>query len=133
MHHAHTVVTLDPTAAFAPAYIIPLGIAGYSLPLATNVIATSLIVWKLWWMLRRGTPGTLAGPFGGGRAVTNAVVVVVESGPGRSAGRGRPLFLRSSRSSHSRLHGRPDICECCVEILELSTNATWNSRASHLR
>ena len=80
MHHAHTVVTLDPTAAFAPAYIIPLGIAGYSLPLATNVLATSLIVWKLWWMLRRGTPGTLAGPFGGGRAVTNAVVVVVESG-----------------------------------------------------
>ncbi|RPD75657.1 hypothetical protein L226DRAFT_428175, partial [Lentinus tigrinus ALCF2SS1-7] len=80
MEVAHVVVTLDPTAPFAPAFIIPLGIAGYSLPLATNVIATALIVSKLWWMLHVGTKETLSGPFGAGRTVKNAAAIVMESG-----------------------------------------------------
>ena len=80
MELAHVVVTLDPTAPFAPTFIVPLGIAGYSLPLVTNVIATALIVHKLWWMLRAGEDETLTISSSAGRMVKNAAAIIVESG-----------------------------------------------------
>ncbi|RPD61380.1 hypothetical protein L227DRAFT_500506 [Lentinus tigrinus ALCF2SS1-6] len=80
MEVAHIVVTLDHTAPVAPTALVPLGIAGYSLPLATNVIATTLIVSKLWWILRKAAQETLTGPFGAGRTIKNAVTIVIESG-----------------------------------------------------
>lgn len=45
---AHLVLALDPTAPAPPSYIIPLGLAGYCLPLCTNVMVTSLIVYRIW-------------------------------------------------------------------------------------
>ncbi len=80
MEVAHIVVTLNHTAPVAPVALVPLGIAGYTLSLATNVTATTLIVYKLWWMLRKAMQESLTGPSGAARAVQSAVMIVVESG-----------------------------------------------------
>lgn len=49
------VATLNPTSPLPPPSIVPLGLAGYALPLCTNVLTTGLIVGKLWWTLRRSS------------------------------------------------------------------------------
>ncbi|EMD39639.1 hypothetical protein CERSUDRAFT_81022 [Gelatoporia subvermispora B] len=48
----HLVVAVAPTAPVAPAALVPLGTAGYALPLCTNVMVTSLIVGRIWWTSR---------------------------------------------------------------------------------
>ncbi|KAI0676374.1 hypothetical protein C8Q78DRAFT_987045 [Trametes maxima] len=80
MEVVHLVVTLDPTSPVAPAALIPLGLAGYALPLATNVLATALIVARLWHTARAAEErcrGRLAGTV---RAAQHAVAIIVESG-----------------------------------------------------
>ena len=44
---AHLVMVTDPSAPSAPAAVVPLGLAGYVLPLFTNAVATTLIVYRL--------------------------------------------------------------------------------------
>lgn len=80
MEVAHLTITLDPTAPTPPAAVVPLGIAGYALPLATNVIATALIVTKVFGMLRGAGAKPNHGFYGATRAARNAVAIVIESG-----------------------------------------------------
>ena len=80
---AHLVITKDPTSPLPPPAIIPLGLATYSLPLATNVITTGLIVGKLRWMLHSTVlaGGRSTGMFQRGYgAVQRAAGIFIESG-----------------------------------------------------
>lgn len=80
MELVHIVVTLDPNAPVAPAALVPLGLAGYALPLATNVLTTALIVARLWHTAHAADErcrGRLAGT---ARAAQHAVAIIVESG-----------------------------------------------------
>ncbi|OJT08835.1 hypothetical protein TRAPUB_262 [Trametes pubescens] len=80
MELVHLVVTLNPDAPVAPAALVPLGLAGYALPLATNVLTTTLIVARLWHTAHAADErcrGRLAGT---ARAAQHAVAIIVESG-----------------------------------------------------
>lgn len=44
---------LDPSAPIAPPSLVPLGTAGFAIPLGFNIIVTSLIVGRIWWYGRR--------------------------------------------------------------------------------
>ncbi|KAL1949043.1 hypothetical protein VTO73DRAFT_10849 [Trametes versicolor] len=80
MELVHIVVTFDPNAPVAPAALVPLGLAGYALPLATNVLTTMLIVARLWHTAHAADErcrGRLAGT---ARAAQHAVAIIVESG-----------------------------------------------------
>ncbi|KAI0631222.1 hypothetical protein C8Q77DRAFT_194534 [Trametes polyzona] len=80
MEVVHLVVTLDPHSPVAPAALVPLGLAGYALPLATNVLTTILIAARLWHTARAADErcrGRLAGT---ARAAQHAVAIIVESG-----------------------------------------------------
>ncbi|KAH9899220.1 hypothetical protein C8Q73DRAFT_637871 [Cubamyces lactineus] len=76
----HLVVTIDPTAPVAPPALVPLGFAGYALPLVTNVLSTFLIVVRLWDTARAADArygGRMAGT---ARVAQTAVAIIVESG-----------------------------------------------------
>ena len=80
---AHILLAVDPTSPVPPSALVPLGLAGYSLPLATNVMATGLIVGKLLWMIRSPivAVGESAPIFTSGYgAVRHAAEIIVESG-----------------------------------------------------
>lgn len=74
----HLLEDLDPSAPVAPASLVPLGIAAYTLPLFTNVMVTSLIVGRIWWITRRlaGVDTTRSS----GASVRRAMVILAESG-----------------------------------------------------
>lgn len=75
----HFVVTQSPTSPVPPAALVPLTVAGYALPLCTNVMATGLLVFKIWWMSR----GTRSGSHPLRRTIrlaNDAAAVIVESG-----------------------------------------------------
>ncbi|KAI0922509.1 hypothetical protein AcV5_009462 [Taiwanofungus camphoratus] len=55
METMHLLLTLNPSAPVAPASIVPLGTAGYALPLCTNVLVTSLIVGRIWFSPRHAS------------------------------------------------------------------------------
>ncbi|KAI0754440.1 hypothetical protein C8Q80DRAFT_1247167 [Daedaleopsis nitida] len=64
-----------------PAALLSLGSACYTLPLATNVIATALIVGRLWWALRAVESSSGENIYSlGSRTVRHAVGIIVESG-----------------------------------------------------
>lgn len=74
------MVTIDPTAPVAPPALVPLGFAGYALPLVTNVLTTFLIVVRLWHTARAADArygGRMAGT---ARVAQTAVAIIVESG-----------------------------------------------------
>ncbi|OSC97754.1 hypothetical protein PYCCODRAFT_1418815 [Trametes coccinea BRFM310] len=76
----HLVLTIDPNAPVAPPALVPLGLAGYALPLATNVLTTALIVARLWHTARAAEArcrGRMAGTV---RVAKAAVAIIVESG-----------------------------------------------------
>ncbi len=78
---AHIIMTLDHTDPVVPAALVPLGLAGYSLPLATNFMATILIVAKLWSIMGRTGAGPVAGLYRSARTTgRTAVAIIVESG-----------------------------------------------------
>ncbi|RPD75661.1 hypothetical protein L226DRAFT_545454 [Lentinus tigrinus ALCF2SS1-7] len=77
---AHWILTLSPTSPVPPAAIVPLGTAGYALPLATNVMATALIVTKLWLTARSAEKRVGSRMRGTARAAERAVAIIVESG-----------------------------------------------------
>ncbi|KAM5537664.1 hypothetical protein V8D89_008742 [Ganoderma adspersum] len=77
MQVVHYVVTLDPTSPTPPKPMLPLTLAGYSLPLCTNLMATTLIVTRIYWLSR----GTTREGFRSARAISrSAMATIVESG-----------------------------------------------------
>ncbi|RPD75645.1 hypothetical protein L226DRAFT_462167 [Lentinus tigrinus ALCF2SS1-7] len=81
MEVAHIVDTLDRTTPVAPPALVPLGIAGYALPLATNVMTTVFIVAKLWSIMGRAGREPVSGFYRSGRTTgRTAVAIIVESG-----------------------------------------------------
>lgn len=74
---AHLVLTTDPTAPAPPAIVVPLALAGYSLPLCTNVIVTGLIVYHIW-HYSYNLPSSPV--FVGHSAARRAMTLVIESG-----------------------------------------------------
>ncbi|KAH8985665.1 hypothetical protein EDB92DRAFT_2026958 [Lactarius akahatsu] len=45
----HLLLGFNPSAPVAPVSFVPLAVAGYALPLATNVLVTVLIVLRIWY------------------------------------------------------------------------------------
>lgn len=74
---AHLVLTTNPTSPAPPPAVVPLGLAGYILPMCTNAMVTFLIVFKIWHS-SRGLPGT--SEFVGRGAARQAMGLMVESG-----------------------------------------------------
>ena len=62
-----------------PPFVVPLGFATFSLPLGTNVIVTSLVCARIWYLSPRKVRDMRSAqfPIGTGRAV---IKIVVESG-----------------------------------------------------
>jgi hypothetical protein len=77
MEVLHLVLTTDPASPAPPAAIVPLGLAGYILPLATNVVVTSLIVYRIWMSSRivKESPVVI-----GQGASHRAMMLIIESG-----------------------------------------------------
>ncbi|KAG1744163.1 uncharacterized protein EDB91DRAFT_1124822 [Suillus paluster] len=77
MEVLHLVITTNPTSPAPPASIVPLGLAGYIMPLATNVIVTTLIVYRIWFSSRivRESPVHI-----GQSASRHAMMLIIESG-----------------------------------------------------
>ena len=73
---AHVVVVTPPHDAGPPASIVPLGIAGYTLPLATNVMTTGLILLQIW----RTASGSAARFANTIKLAAGATAIIVESG-----------------------------------------------------
>ena len=61
----------------APPSLVPLGLAAFSLPLGTNVIVTTLICVRIWYLSPRKARNMPSAHSGTGRA---AIDIVVESG-----------------------------------------------------
>lgn len=62
----------------APASVVPLGLAGFALPLVTNVIVTTLIAMRIWYLSPRKMHDTRGARFPTtGRATID---IVIESG-----------------------------------------------------
>ncbi|KAH9946545.1 hypothetical protein B0H21DRAFT_808880 [Amylocystis lapponica] len=76
----HLVLTTDFLAPVAPV-ATPLGIAGYAIALATNVLVTLLISGRIWALAHAGADVDTAGVPMRGRALAHhAIGVIVESG-----------------------------------------------------
>jgi hypothetical protein len=77
MEVLHLVLITDPASPAPPAAIVPLGLAGYILPLATNVVVTSLIVYRIWMSSRivKESPVVI-----GQGASHRAMMLIIESG-----------------------------------------------------
>lgn len=71
------LLATNPTSPAPPPALVPLGLAGYILPLCTNVMVTSLIVYRIW-SSSRSIPDS---PFQIGQGATRrAIILVIESG-----------------------------------------------------
>jgi hypothetical protein len=66
---------MNSTSQVVPAFLVPLGLAAYILPLCTNVIVTALIAGRIWYMMREIRDADM--PTKTGRA---AIDIIVESG-----------------------------------------------------
>jgi len=74
----HLLLRINPNSPIAPHSLVPLGLAAFALPLGTNVIVTSLIAGRIWYLTpRKARMGSAQFPSGTGRA---AIDIVVESG-----------------------------------------------------
>ena len=75
----HLLLRINPNSPIAPPSLVPLGLAAFSLPLGTNVIVTTLIAVRIWYLSPRRVRnmGSARFPTGTGRA---AIDIVVESG-----------------------------------------------------
>jgi hypothetical protein len=70
------LLVVNPTAPTPPNEVFSLGLAAYVLPLCTNVIVTSLIVYRIW-----STSRTVPGAPQIGQGVTRrAIMLIIESG-----------------------------------------------------
>lgn len=78
------MVTLDPNSPAPPSAIVPLGLAGYTLPLCTNFILTTLIVGRIWYFACRVRTYAISTSGDLGRSRTSlsreVINVLIESG-----------------------------------------------------
>ena len=72
---SEVVAQVNSTTPVVPAFLVPLGLAAYTLPLCTNVIVTALIAGRIWYMMREIRDADM--PTKTGRA---AIDIIVESG-----------------------------------------------------
>ncbi|KAI0292631.1 hypothetical protein B0F90DRAFT_1920266 [Multifurca ochricompacta] len=75
----HLLLGINPTAPVAPNSLVPLATAGYSLPLATNVLVTLLIISRIWYLSPVSNPN-LRGIPPPSRTARHVIDIVVESG-----------------------------------------------------
>lgn len=75
----YLLLSIDPSAPVAPEQLVPLATAGYSLPLATNVLVTVLIVLRIWYISPASDPN-IRGISTPSRIARRAIDIVVESG-----------------------------------------------------
>jgi len=75
----YLLLRINPNSPIAPPSLVPLGLAGFSLPLGTNVIVTTLIATRIWYLSPRKARNMPSAQFptGTGQA---AIDIVVESG-----------------------------------------------------
>jgi hypothetical protein len=75
----HLLLRINPTSPIAPPSLVPLGLATFVLPLGTNVIVTTLIAVRIWYLSPRNGQAmhSMHFPTGTGRA---AMDIVIESG-----------------------------------------------------
>ncbi|KAJ7641816.1 hypothetical protein FB45DRAFT_862904 [Roridomyces roridus] len=71
------VLTISPTAAQAPAAIVPIGKAGFSLSLILNCIVSGLIVYRIWYISRENR---VHGILKTDTTIQRAIGIIVESG-----------------------------------------------------
>ena len=71
------LLAINPTSPTPPPSLVPLGLAGYILPLCTNVAVTSLIVYRIWDSSRTIPDSPLK--IGQG-ATRRAMMLIIESG-----------------------------------------------------
>ena len=73
------LLCINPNLPMAPPSLVSLGLAAFSLPLGTNVIVTTLIAGRIWYLSPRKARnmGSAQFPTGTGRA---AIDIVIESG-----------------------------------------------------
>ena len=75
----HLLSHINPTSPITPTSLVPLGLAGFALPLCANVMVTALIAVRIWYLSPRGARDSRGArfPMDTGRA---AIDIVVESG-----------------------------------------------------
>lgn len=76
----HSLLRINPSSPIAPSSLVPLGLAGFILPLCANVFVTALIATRIWLLSPHRLHDDLRGvyvPQGRGRA---AIDIVIESG-----------------------------------------------------
>ena len=75
----YLLLRINPNSPMAPPSLVPLGLAAFSLPLGTNVIVTTLIAVRIWYLSPRKARnvGSAQFPTRTGQA---AIDIVVESG-----------------------------------------------------
>ncbi|KZT24218.1 hypothetical protein NEOLEDRAFT_1135376 [Neolentinus lepideus HHB14362 ss-1] len=78
MELLHLLLSINPDAPTAPASIVPLGIAGYVLPMCTNVFVTALIAARVWWIARASRE--YSDISSSSQTVYRAISIVIESG-----------------------------------------------------
>ena len=75
----HLLLHINPKSPIAPPALIPLGLVSFALPLCTNIIVTTLIATRIWYLSPRKVRDMRSAQFptATGRA---AIDIVVESG-----------------------------------------------------
>lgn len=71
------LLATNPNSPTPPAALVPLGLAGYALPLCTNIIVTSLIVYRIWYTSFATPDAPLQVRQGAPR---RAMMLIIESG-----------------------------------------------------
>jgi hypothetical protein len=75
----YLLLRINPNSPIAPPSLVPLGLAAFSLPLGTNVIVTTLIAARIWYLSPRKAPKMRSAQFPT-RTGQAAIDIVVESG-----------------------------------------------------
>lgn len=80
METLHLLLTLNPSSPIAPPVLVPLGLAGFILPLCTNFMVTSLIVYRIWRVSSNSRPYVVSNTSGNSTFLQRATMIVIESG-----------------------------------------------------
>ena len=75
----HLLLRINPNSPIAPPSLVPLGLAAFSLPLATNVVVTTLIAARIWYLSLRNARNVGSAQFST-RTGQATIDIVVDSG-----------------------------------------------------
>jgi len=76
----HLLLRIDPNSPIAPPSLVPLGLASFSLPLGTNVMVTTLIASRIWYLSPRKVRDIRSSARFPTKTARAAIDIVVESG-----------------------------------------------------